>query len=1011
MRKTPTKGEDPLDIPLLALFNLGWETAAYILLIALAIFTRFWNLGARTIAHDESLHALYSWKLYAGEGYQHTPMMHGPFLFHANALVYFLFGANDYTARLVPAIFGVAAVALPYLLRKWLGRAGALITSTLILISPSLLYYSRYIRNDIYIVVWTLLMIIAMFKYIDERKNGWLYLGAASFSLSLCTKEVTYIFGFIVGTFVLLAVLWERVEGRGAKLLRAVEMAVAISAGLSALLIAKTGVMRALMPYLILLAGFALAALAIGRLIRGRSLLPALRSITPQAAILSLVIAVIIFVLLFTTFFTNLAGLFTGTVYTISYWLAQHGVQRGGQPWYYYIFLLLPLYEFLPFLLSLMGTAYCLIKGPKSNVQGQPRTSSFQPPTSNPQLFDSFLIYWLTGTILLYSWAGEKMPWLVVHLVLPMILLSGRFVGDVLEKADWRKIQRRGGATFALLLPLILFAGSTLVRVRPFQGMSIFKLHATMQWLGALAIVLILGYFFIRYLRSLGAKHSLLVAFVTALVFLGLLTIRFSWMASFINYDNVKEFLVYAHGAPDVKMAMREIEEISRRTVGDKQIKVAYDDDSTWPFEWYLRDYPKRVYYGSQPTKKALDAPIVIVGPKNEQKVKPFLGDRYYRFNYRLVWWPIEDYKGLTPRKLLSWLRDPAQRHKWWNIIFHRRYETPLTEWPYRHPFYFYVRKDVAVKLWDYRAGPVPPEELMGPYAKGKMKVDSILSWGSRGSGPGQFIDPRGLAVDREGNVYVADGGNHRIQKFDPNGRFLLQWGGQGNAPGQFQEPWGIAVDKDGNVYVADTWNHRIQKFDPNGRFLIQWGTYGNTQGTLGPSDVFWGPRDIAIDEEGNLYVTDTGNKRVMKFTPDGGFLGQWGGLGKEVGEFDEPVGIAIDEKGCIYVADTWNRRIQKFDENFNFLAEWPIHGWESTSVVNKPYLAAGKGRVYATDPEGYRVLVFDEEGKFVATFGEYGLDASSFALPIGVDIDAEGNIYVVDSGNNRVMKFAPLGR
>ncbi|MEA3459633.1 MAG: TIGR03663 family protein, partial [Chloroflexota bacterium] len=762
------------------------------------------------------------------------------------------------------------------------------------------------------------------------------------------------------------------------------------------LFIAKTSMGKAVLPYMILLTGFTLAALAVGRLVKGRSVLLALRSITSRAVIVSLVIAVVIFVLLFTTFFTNPAGLITGAFGSISYWLAQHGVQRGAQPWYYYILLLLPLYEFLPFLLSLMGMGYYLLKG----GAGRKETTPFVP----------FLAYWLMVSVLIYSWIGEKMPWMVVHLALPMILLSGRFIGDVLEGVNWKEVWQRGGAIFALLLVLILFAGSTLLRVTPFQGMSLYKLGATGQWLGALVTVLILGYFLIHYLRLLGARRSLLVAFVALSVFLSLLTVRFAWMASFINYDNAKEFLVYAHGASDVKMVMKEIEGLSRRTVGDRQIKVAYDDDSTWPFEWYLRDYPNRAYYGSQPTKEALDAPVVIVGPKNEQKARPFLGDRYHRFNYRLVWWPIEDYKDLTPRKLLAWLRDPAEREKWWNIAFYRRYETPLNQWPFVHRFYFYVRKDVAAKLWDYRAGPVAVEELEGPYAKGRLKVASILTWGSRGNGPGQFVDPRGLAVDKEGNIYVADGGNHRIQKFDASGKVLLQWGSQGNGPGQFQEPWGIAVDEEGSVYVADTWNHRIQKFDSEGRFLTQWGVFGNTDGTLGTGGVFWGPRGIAVDEKGNIYVTDTGNKRVQKFTSEGEFLGQWGGLGSEPGKFDEPVGIAIDEEGCIYVADAWNRRVQKFDKGFNFVTEWPIHGWESQSVINKPCLAAGGGRVYATDPEGYRVLVFDSDGKFLATFGEYGLDENSFGLPIGVGVDAEGDSYVVDSGNNRVMKFGPIG-
>ena len=180
-----------------ALSWLTWEHAAYFLLFLVALALRLWGLGDRAMSHDESLHALYSWKLYAGQGYQHDPMMHGPFLFFANALTYYLFGVSDFTARLVPALFGAVLVVLPYFLRKWMGRLGALAAAVILTLSPSFLYYSRYIRNDIYIAVWSVLMVIALFRFMDERKNRYIYLFGIVALLSIATKEVAYITGFI----------------------------------------------------------------------------------------------------------------------------------------------------------------------------------------------------------------------------------------------------------------------------------------------------------------------------------------------------------------------------------------------------------------------------------------------------------------------------------------------------------------------------------------------------------------------------------------------------------------------------------------------------------------------------------------------------------------------------------------------------------------------------------------------------------------------------------------------
>jgi len=180
---------------------LRYEWLAYLGLALVAVVTRFHDLGVRALHHDESLHALYSWYLYQGRGYIHDPMMHGPSLFEANALIYFLFGDTDVTARVVPALLGVAMVILPYFLRHELGQRGAMAASVLFTISPVFLYFSRFIRHDIHVAVCSMLMVIGLWGYLRTREKKYVYTAATGLTLSFATKEDTYLTGFIFVTF------------------------------------------------------------------------------------------------------------------------------------------------------------------------------------------------------------------------------------------------------------------------------------------------------------------------------------------------------------------------------------------------------------------------------------------------------------------------------------------------------------------------------------------------------------------------------------------------------------------------------------------------------------------------------------------------------------------------------------------------------------------------------------------------------------------------------------------
>lgn len=1136
-----TESKSLLDRPVAGLLRLDIEKLLWIIVIVVALLTRTIGLGDRAMSHDESLHTVYSFQLFDGRGYQHDPMMHGPLKFILNPVMYFLFGVNDWSARILVALFGVAMVAFVWMMRRWLGRTGALLAALMYAISPALLYHSRYIRDEVLLTSLLVLLVACMFHYLETRSLKWLVATAVTLALAFLTMEASFIFGGVFGIFLVLALaaqLWtaawpgEDSSGRQQtfRLLAAVGLAfLALGLGLVIFKVKTVGLIT-------LAAGALIAALAVGLVIASwRMKLRAFAELDLIVLFFTLVmpflsalvlkglgwqisqytragqfnlaqvwqglsIVAVLFVLsgllgyfwlgqrwfvaggifwaiellFFTTFLTNGQGIATGLVGSLGYWIDQQEVMRGGQPWYYF-YLLVPLYEFLPLVLSFGGVVAwaASLFGRRGNrearthdaiaTQGRGDAEARRrgdaatrgtradekssvssahpgggselpaPQISVQRVFEAFLVFWPLVTWAVFTWVGEKMAWHTVYFAVSMAPLGGWWLGKVIDGIDWTAGRKRGIFWLMLMGPLFLVALKALLPTaarKPFADVTVGGLSNTAQWLLALVLALVLIYFIYDRIVALGGRQSLRAFAVSFSALLLVFTIGVSYRFNFINYDYATEPMVYAHGTPDIKLALGQLEELSQKTAGGHAIRVAYDDDSTWPLEWYFRDYPNKVYFGASPSRDNMDAPVIFVGDKNLGKVKPYLGDKYYEFQYRLIWWPRETYKNLTWERIRDGIKDPVQRGQFWDVVLRRKYVTPVAQWDPVHRFSMFVRKDIAAQVWDWG---VPPGATaagteagapVNPYEGGQRTIGAVLQIGqvsAPGAAAGQFNFPRAVAVDAEGRIYVADSGNNRVQVFNGDGSFLRQWGSlckldtregcTGNGEGQFNEPWGIAVGKDGSVYVSDTWNHRIQKFTNDGQFVKAWGVFGSTGGELGQENLFYGPRTVVIGNDGNVYVMDTGNKRVQMFSPDGSFITQWGGGGVVDGAFDEPVGLGQDADGNWYVADTWNKRIQKFSEAFAYQAQWPISGWGSQSVVNKPALAVDPARkiVYVVDPENYRVLAFATDGKFKAMWGVYGNDEQSFTLPTGIAVGADGRVYVADGDAHRIMVFPPL--
>jgi DNA-binding beta-propeller fold protein YncE len=649
--------------------------------------------------------------------------------------------------------------------------------------------------------------------------------------------------------------------------------------------------------------------------------------------------------------------------------------------------------------------------------------------------FMPYLIWWLLLTWAAYSWAGEKMPWLSAHFVIPMALMSGWYFNEKLKRFGRADLFSKtallyGGLTALLLILLFSIFGLFWLGKLQLGSQQIDALQNVGLFIGLMGITAVLAYFWWQQRKKMERPLRGTWLILSIFLLLSLLTIRATYMSSFTNADYTTEFMVYAHGAPATKaIVMDQIETLSMRLYGDKSIKVAYDNDVSWPFTWYLRDYPNRVYFGENPTNSLNDSPIIVVGNLNWGKVEPFLGDNYEENAYTFLWWPMEEYRNIgwdsvfgNPLDLEDrGLADPGIRKALWDIFFYRDYQQygeafggiyTAREWPLRHELKVYTRKDVLASLWDQGVAPTNIEAVSDPYAEGELLLQPSLvlnEFNLPGNADGQFSFPRNVAVGPDGDIFVADSGNHRIQVFDPQGNFVTTWGEFGEAPGQFNEPWGIAVD-DRFVYVADTWNYRIQKFTYDGRLLGVFGQNGSPFEDDPGLGLFYGPRDIALVDDGRLAITDTGNHRLQLMDRDGNFLDSAGGPGSLPGQFNEPVGLTTGANGNVYVADTWNGRIQELTPDLLPVYDWPVDGWYSQSVDNKPYIATDSAnRIYVTDPEGFRVLVFDQDGSYLARFGVYGTEANQFALPVGIAIDAQDNIYVADANNNRIVKYPAI--
>jgi len=321
-----------------------------------------------------------------------------------------------------------------------------------------------------------------------------------------------------------------------------------------------------------------------------------------------------------------------------------------------------------------------------------------------------------------------------------------------------------------------------------------------------------------------------------------------------------------------------------------------------------------------------------------------------------------------------------------------------------------------------------------------------LASFGTPGSENGQLDDPTGVAVAPNGNIYVADTRNSRIEEFTSAGAYVTQW-----SP-KWGEPWGVVVASNGNLYVTNSEYNRVEEYTSSGTLVTEWSSLGSERKGL------YDPRGIALNASGNVYVADSHNNRVVEFTGAGAYVTEWGTVGSENGQLKDPEGLAVTASGNVYVSDTENNRIQEFSPTGEYLAKWGTEGTGNGQLKHPGGMAvtpggnvqiadtannrieeftasgtyltelgsegtaggqlkevsdtavAGNGDVYTVDIGDDRVEEYSATGGYLTQWGSLGTGSGQFHTPEGIGVAPNGNVYVADTVNNRIQEFTAAG-
>ena len=277
------------------------------------------------------------------------------------------------------------------------------------------------------------------------------------------------------------------------------------------------------------------------------------------------------------------------------------------------------------------------------------------------------------------------------------------------------------------------------------------------------------------------------------------------------------------------------------------------------------------------------------------------------------------------------------------------------------------------------------------------MDEDYLYEFSSHGDAEGQLRLAAGIALSNDGSqVYVTDEHNHRVSIFDADsGDFVRAFGARGSEPGEFNAPSGIAVDADDNLYITDQNNHRVQKVTPDGRHLLTFGSAGSGDGEL---NMPWG---ISVAPDGSVYVADWRNDRIQRFSADGEFIAKFGETGDGDGQFSRPSGVAVDADGNMYITDWGNERVQVLAADGSHLMT--LRGEATLSKWAYDFLAANPDEVETREISNLTPELpahLDTPHLISSQIEPY------FWGPASVNFDSEGRMFVTESSRHRIQVY-----